>query len=95
MAAPNCIREQKGLDDTIIRLVEVHVPPVVHDVPLKAVERWLRSPSNEAAARGVAAFREQGWAADALTATAVLRASPKEAAVKTAAAARVREHERS
>lgn len=25
--------------------VEVHVPPVVHDVPLKAVERWLRSPS--------------------------------------------------
>jgi hypothetical protein len=27
----------------------------------------------EAAARGVAAFREQGWAADALTATAVLR----------------------
>jgi hypothetical protein len=25
--------------------VEVHHPPVVHDVPLKAVERWLRSPS--------------------------------------------------
>lgn len=25
--------------------VEVHLPPVVHDVPLKAVERWLRSPN--------------------------------------------------
>jgi hypothetical protein len=25
--------------------VEVHPPPVVHDVPLNAVERWLRSPS--------------------------------------------------
>lgn len=25
--------------------VEVHLPSVVHDVPMKAVERWLRSPS--------------------------------------------------
>ena len=25
--------------------VEVHVPPVVHDVPLKAVKQWRRSPS--------------------------------------------------
>jgi hypothetical protein len=25
--------------------VEVHARPVVHEVPLKAVERWLRSPS--------------------------------------------------
>jgi hypothetical protein len=25
--------------------VEVRLPPVVHDVPLKAVERWLRTPS--------------------------------------------------
>jgi hypothetical protein len=25
--------------------VEVRLPAVVHDVPVKAVERWLRSPS--------------------------------------------------
>jgi hypothetical protein len=25
--------------------VEVHAPSVVHEVPLRAVERWIRSPS--------------------------------------------------
>jgi hypothetical protein len=25
--------------------VEVHAPPVVHEVPLQAVERWLNAPS--------------------------------------------------
>jgi hypothetical protein len=25
--------------------VEVHLPPITHDVPLKAIERWLRTPS--------------------------------------------------
>jgi hypothetical protein len=25
--------------------VEVHVPPVIHAVPLKAVERWANGPS--------------------------------------------------
>ena len=25
--------------------VEVQLPPIVHDVPLKAVERWSRTPS--------------------------------------------------
>jgi hypothetical protein len=35
----------QALTDTAVLRIEVHVPPVVHDVPLKAVERWLRSPS--------------------------------------------------
>jgi len=26
--------------------VEVQLPPIVHDVPLKAVERWLQSPGS-------------------------------------------------
>ena len=25
--------------------VEVHLPPVIHEVPVAAVERWLRSPN--------------------------------------------------
>ena len=25
--------------------VEVQLPPIVHDVPLKAIERWLKKPS--------------------------------------------------
>lgn len=25
--------------------VEVQLPPIVHDVPLKSIERWLRTPS--------------------------------------------------
>ena len=40
---------------------------ITHTVQVQASSLY------EAAARGVAAFREQGWAADELTATAVLR----------------------
>jgi hypothetical protein len=25
--------------------VEVHLPPVVHEVPFKALERWMKTPS--------------------------------------------------
>ena len=25
--------------------IEVQIPPIAHDVPLKAIERWLRAPS--------------------------------------------------
>lgn len=25
--------------------IEVHLPPIAHDVPLKAIERWQRTPS--------------------------------------------------
>jgi hypothetical protein len=42
-------REQGWAVDALtanaILRVEVHVPPVVHEVPLKALERWQRSPS--------------------------------------------------
>ena len=42
-------REQEwaaeALTPAAVLRVEIHAPPVVHDVPLKAVERWLRSPS--------------------------------------------------
>lgn len=45
--------------------VEVQTPPVVHAVPIKAVERWLRSPSSsprdELAKRAIAGYpRDQG-----------------------------------
>jgi hypothetical protein len=40
-------REQdwEALTPASVLRVEVHAPPVVHDVPLKSVERWLRSAS--------------------------------------------------
>jgi hypothetical protein len=35
----------EALTPAAVLRVEVHLPPIVHEVPLKAVERWLRSPS--------------------------------------------------
>jgi hypothetical protein len=35
----------EALGPAAVLRVEVHAPSVVHEVPLKAVERWLRSPS--------------------------------------------------
>jgi hypothetical protein len=35
----------EALTPAAVLRVEVHAPSVVHEVPLKAVERWLRSPS--------------------------------------------------
>lgn len=29
----------------VVLRIEVRVPPVVHEVPLKAVEAWMRSPT--------------------------------------------------
>jgi hypothetical protein len=34
-----------ALTPAAVLRVEVHLPPVVHDVPLRAVERWAQSPS--------------------------------------------------
>ena len=48
----------EGLTPSAVVRVEVQVPPVVHEVPLRVVERWLRSPSaspREAAAKTGAA----------------------------------------
>ena len=48
-AALTVFREQGWSTDALtpnaMLRVEVRVPPTVHDVPLKAVEQWLRSPS--------------------------------------------------
>lgn len=35
----------EALTSTAVVRVEVHAPAIVHEVPLKAVERWLRSPN--------------------------------------------------
>jgi hypothetical protein len=35
----------EALGPAAVFRVEVHPPSVIHEVPLKAVERWLRSPS--------------------------------------------------
>jgi hypothetical protein len=34
-----------ALTPAAVLRVEVHSPPVVHEVPLRAVERWVRSPN--------------------------------------------------
>ncbi len=34
-----------ALTPNVTLRVEVQIPPIVHEVPLKAVERWLQSPS--------------------------------------------------
>ena len=48
-AAVGAFRQQgwaaEALTPNALLRVEVLLPPVVHDVPLKAVERWLRKPS--------------------------------------------------
>lgn len=48
-AALSAFRQEKWAADALtpnaILRVEVRLPPVVHEVPLNAVERWLRSPS--------------------------------------------------
>jgi hypothetical protein len=48
-AALAAFREQgwaaAALTPTAILRVEIQMPAVVHEVPLKAIERWLRSPS--------------------------------------------------
>jgi hypothetical protein len=49
-AAVTAFREQGwaagALTANAVLRVEVRLPPVVHDVPLKAVEQWLSSPSD-------------------------------------------------
>ena len=35
----------RALTENAILRIEVQVPPVIHDVPLKAVERWRNGPS--------------------------------------------------
>jgi hypothetical protein len=35
----------EALTPAAVLRVEVHAPPVVHEVPVKAVERWLHSPN--------------------------------------------------
>ena len=35
----------RALTANAVLRVEVRMPPVVHDVPLKAIEQWLSSPS--------------------------------------------------
>lgn len=48
-AALAAFRQQGWAEDALtpnaVLRVEVQLPPVVHEVPLKAVERWVRSPS--------------------------------------------------
>jgi len=34
-----------ALTDNAVLRIEVQTPPVIHDVPLKAVERWRNGPS--------------------------------------------------
>lgn len=36
---------EDGLPPNASLRIEVQLPPIVHDVPLRAVERWMRSPS--------------------------------------------------
>lgn len=47
--AVGAFREQGWAADALtanaILRVEVHLPTVVHEVPMKAVERWLQEPS--------------------------------------------------
>jgi hypothetical protein len=49
-AAVALFREQgwaaRALTANAVLRVEVRLPPVVHDVPLKAIEQWLRSPTD-------------------------------------------------
>jgi hypothetical protein len=47
-----------ALTPNAVLRVEVQVPATVHDVPLKAVEQWLRSPSTSP--RDFAAKRRAG-----------------------------------
>lgn len=48
-AALTAFRQENWCDDGLppnasLR-IEVQLPPIVHEVPLRAVERWMRSPS--------------------------------------------------
>jgi hypothetical protein len=48
-AAVAAFRQQGWASDALtsnaILHIEVQLPPISHDVPLKAIERWLRTPS--------------------------------------------------
>ena len=48
-AAAVALLRNEGWTDALtpnaVLQIEVQLPPVVHQVPLRAVERWLRSPS--------------------------------------------------
>jgi hypothetical protein len=48
-AAVGAFRQQGWASDALtpnaILHIEVQLPPTSHDVPLKAIERWLRTPS--------------------------------------------------
>jgi hypothetical protein len=48
-AAVAAFRQQGWAADALtpnaILHIEVQLPPISHDVPLKAIERWLRTPS--------------------------------------------------
>jgi hypothetical protein len=65
-AALTVFREQGWAADALtanaVLRVEVQAPATVHDVPLKSVEQWLRSPST--GPRDFAAKRRGGLAPD-------------------------------
>jgi hypothetical protein len=48
-AAVAAFRQQGWAADALtanaVLHIEVQLPPITHDVPLKAIERWLRTPS--------------------------------------------------
>ena len=48
-AAVAAFRQQgwaaEALTPNAVLHIEVQLPPITHDVPLKAIERWLRTPS--------------------------------------------------
>src|SRR5690242_10058753 len=47
-----------ALTPNAVLRVEVQLPPVIHDVPMKAVEQWLRAPNESP--RDVLAKRKLG-----------------------------------
>jgi hypothetical protein len=47
-----------ALTPNAVLRVEVQMPAVVHEVPLKAVERWMRSPN--ASPREIVTKRDRG-----------------------------------
>ena len=44
-SVPQQGRAPGALTPNVVFLIEVQLPPITHDVPVKAIERWLRTPS--------------------------------------------------
>ena len=82
LPAVTAFRQQGWATDALtlnaILRVEMQLPPVVHEVPLKAVERWLRSPSaspkEEMAKRAARTAPESTRNGGLIVATSLLRA---------------------